>query len=217
MKTILVTGGAGFIGSNFIRTVIEQRDYEIRNLDNLTYCGNLENLLDVEDNPRYSFVQGNICDVGLVREVCKGVDFVVHFAAESHVDRSIESSEPFVHTNVVGTQVLLDVARSLPIQKFVHVSTDEVYGSLPLDRPDLKFTEDTLIQPSSPYSATKAGSDMLVRAYYCTYKMPVVITRCSNNFGPYQYPEKVIPLFITNLIQGKQVPLYGDINQASMA
>ena len=209
---LLVTGGAGFIGSNFIRFVLERRpDYRLTNLDALTYSGNLENLAGVEHDPRYRFVRGDICDAELVGRLVGECDAVVHFAAESHVDRSILDSGPFVRTNVIGTQVLLDaIRRSGRPRRFVHVSTDEVYGSLPLDRPELKFTEATPIQANSPYSASKAASDLLVRAYHETFGMDVCITRCSNNFGPYQFPEKVIPLFVTNLLQGQKVPLYGD-------
>jgi dTDP-glucose 4,6-dehydratase len=212
--TILVTGGAGFIGSNFIRFVLQQRPgYRIVNFDALTYAGNLANLRDVEEEPRYSFVHADIRDRDAVSRALKDhrCDAVVHFAAESHVDRSIMDSGPFVSTNVQGTQVMLDAARQAGgVERFVHIGTDEVYGELPLDRPELKFTEQTPLQPSSPYSASKAASDMLALAYHHTFGMPVMVTRCSNNFGPYQYPEKVIPLFVTNLIDGKKVPLYGD-------
>jgi len=209
---LLVTGGAGFIGSNFIRFALAERsDYRVVNLDALTYSGNLENLSGLEGDARYRFVRGDICDPGLVERLVGETDAVLHFAAESHVDRSILDSGPFVRTNVLGTQVLLDAVRKAePRRRFVHVSTDEVYGSLPLDRPDLKFTEQTPIQANSPYSASKAASDLLVRAYHETFALNACITRCSNNFGPYQFPEKVIPLFVTNLIQGKKVPLYGD-------
>lgn len=210
-KTILLTGGAGFIGSNFVRFVLERcPQYRIVNLDNLTYSGNLENLADIETDGRYHFVRGDICDRSVVDPLMKQCDTVVHMAAESHVDRSIVDSGPFVKTNVVGTQVLLDAARVAGIRRFVHVSTDEVYGSLPLDRPDLKFSETTPLCANSPYSASKASSDLLVRAYHETFGLDVCVTRCSNNFGPYQFPEKVIPLFVTNLIEGNQVPLYGD-------
>jgi dTDP-glucose 4,6-dehydratase len=209
--TILVTGGAGFIGSNFIRHVLAHRpDAHVINLDALTYSGNLENLTDLTGDHRYEFVHGDICDRTLLDELMSRCSKVVHFAAESHVDRSIMDSTPFVSTNIMGTQQLLDAARHANIERFVHVSTDEVYGELPLDQPELKFTEQTPIQPNSPYSASKASSDLLVLAYHETFGMPVMVTRCSNNFGPYQYPEKVIPLFVTNLIEGKNVPLYGD-------
>ncbi|MHC4997002.1 MAG: dTDP-glucose 4,6-dehydratase [Planctomycetota bacterium] len=209
--TLLVTGGAGFIGSNFVRMILAQKpDWRVINLDALTYSGNLENLRDHEENPNHRFVKGSILDAELVTELMTGCDAAVHFAAESHVDRSILDSGPFIETNVKGTQVLLDAARRLELGRFLHVSTDEVYGSLPLDRPDLLFTETTPITTNSPYSASKAGSDLLVNAYHHTFGLDTVITRCSNNFGPYQFPEKVIPLFVTNLIEGKKVPLYGD-------
>lgn len=210
-RTILLTGGAGFIGSNFVRLVLEQRpDYRIVNLDALTYSGNLENLADIADSDRYRFVRGDICDRAVVETLMKECDAVVHMAAESHVDRSILDSGPFVRTNVVGTQVLLDAARRAGVERFVHVSTDEVYGSLPLDQPEVKFVETTPICANSPYSASKASSDLLAHAYHETFGLDVCITRCSNNFGPYQFPEKVIPLFVSNLIEGNQVPLYGD-------
>ncbi len=211
-RTVLVTGGAGFIGSNFVRFVLEQRpNVRVVNYDALTYAGNLANLEDVAAHPNYTFVHADIRDRKAMTEALKGCDAVVHFAAESHVDRSIFDSGPFISTNVVGTQVLLDACREVGcVERFVHVSTDEVYGELPIDRPDLKFTEETPIAPNSPYAASKAASDMLALAYHHTFKMPVLVTRCSNNFGPYQYPEKVIPLFVTNLIDGQQVPLYGD-------
>ncbi len=212
MRNILVTGGCGFIGSNFVRFVLNERpDYHIINLDCLSYSGNPENLVDIENDPRYRFVHGNILDRDLVQELIAGVDAVVHFAAESHVDRSILDSRPFIESNVLGTQTLLDAVRRAGDRKrFVHVSTDEVYGELPLDRPDLKFTETTPLHTNSPYSASKAGSDLLVGAYHHTFGLDTCITRCSNNFGPYQFPEKVIPLFVTNIIEGKKVPLYGD-------
>ena len=210
-KRILLTGGAGFIGSNFVRFVLANRpEAEIVNLDALTYSGNLENLAGLESHPRYRFVRGDICDLDLVAGLMAECDAVVHMAAESHVDRSILDSRPFVNTNVLGTQTLLDAARRASVGRFVHVSTDEVYGSLPLGRPDLRFTEATPIQPNSPYAASKAASDLLVRSYVETFGLDAVITRCSNNFGPYQFPEKVIPLFVTNLLEGRKVPLYGD-------
>ena len=219
-RTLLVTGGAGFIGSNFCRLVLEQRKgWKVINYDALTYAGNLENLRDVEKNPNYSFVHGDIRNREAVEHALNKFkcDTIVHFAAESHVDRSIMDSGPFVSTNVLGTQVMLDSARhywnsSKPANgaRFVHIGTDEVYGQLPLDRPNLKFTETTPLQPSSPYSASKTASDLLALAYNHTFGMDVVVTRCSNNFGPYQYPEKVVPLFVTNLLDGKKVPLYGD-------
>lgn len=213
MATILVTGAAGFIGSNFVRMLLGREDQEkIVALDKLTYAGNLENLADVLDDKRLVFIKGDICDAKLVAELWDGhrITHVVNFAAESHVDRSIISSAPFVQTNVVGTQVLLDAARQKGVERFVQISTDEVYGSLPEDQPQVRFTEQTPLQPNSPYSASKAAADCLVRAYHHTFGLPAIITRCSNNYGPYQFPEKVIPLFITNLLEGKRVPLYGD-------
>lgn len=205
---ILVTGGAGFIGSNFIHYWLNKYEADqIINLDKLTYAGNLANLETVAKRPNYQFIQGDICDQTLVRKLMTGVDLVVHFAAESHVDRSIESSVPFIETNVVGTQVLLDAAREAGNVRFHHVSTDEVYGSL--TNTDPRFTETTPYDPRSPYSASKASSDHLVRSYYYTHKLPITVSNCSNNFGPYQFTEKLIPLFITNLIQGKKVPVYG--------
>lgn len=215
MTTILLTGGAGFIGSNFVRFALEARsDLRIINLDTLTYSGNLENLAGIEADARYRFVRGDILDRAVVDPLMEETDIVVHMAAESHVDRSIMDSAPFVRTNVLGTQALLDAARlshgGKGVSRFVHVSTDEVYGSLPLENPELKFTEHTPIQANSPYAASKAASDLLVRAAHHTFGMPVLTTRCSNNFGPYQFPEKVIPLFVTNLLEGRKVPLYGD-------
>ncbi len=211
-RRVLVTGGAGFIGSNFVRFLLEQRPrWSVVNYDALTYAGNLANLADVDGDPRYRFVHGDIRDHEAMVAALAGCDTVVHFAAESHVDRSIHDSGPFVSTNVIGTQVLLDACMQVKsIRRFVHIGTDEVYGELPLDRPDLKFTERTPLQPNSPYSASKAASDLLALAYHHTFGLPVVVTRCSNNFGPYQFPEKVIPLFVTNLIDGRKVPLYGD-------
>lgn len=210
-RRVLVTGGAGFIGSNFVRFVRAQRpDWSIVNLDALTYSGNLENLADLEGDPKHVFVRGDICDWETVRPLMDECDCVVHFAAESHVDRSIHDASPFIRSNVLGTQNLLNAARDAGIGRFVHVSTDEVYGSLPLDRPELKFTEESNIAPNSPYAASKAASDLFVRAAFHTFGFPAIITRCSNNFGPYQFPEKVIPLFVSNLIERKQVPLYGD-------
>jgi dTDP-glucose 4,6-dehydratase len=210
--TILVTGGAGFIGSAFVRMCHAQTSWRIVNLDKLTYAGNLENLAAVSEGPRYRFAHGDICDVGLVDTLIseEKPDAIVHFAAESHVDRSIMSSGPFVQTNVIGTQVLLDTAKSKGVERFLQIGTDEVYGTLPEDKPDIKFTEETPIQPNSPYSASKAAADCLVRSYFHTFHMPVLTTRCSNNYGPYHFPEKMIPLFVTNLMEGKKVPLYGD-------
>ncbi len=205
---ILVTGGAGFIGSNFIRYWLgEYEGDSIINLDILNYAGNLENLKDLEDRSGYSFVKGDICDAGLVDELVKEVDMIIHFAAESHVDRSIKDSSDFIRTNVEGTRVLLDSALKNGKKRFHHVSTDEVFGSLGLR--DQGFTESTPYDPRSPYSASKAASDHLVRAYFHTHALPVTISNCSNNYGPFQFPEKLIPLFITNLIQGKILPLYG--------
>ena len=203
---ILVTGGSGFIGSNFIRHMLDKYpDHKIINLDKLTYAGNPNNLKDVEDNPNYSFVRGDICDPYVVNEVMQQVDQVVHFAAESHVDRSIDDGSVFVRTNVLGTYTLLESALKHDIKRFVHVSTDEVYGSIN----EGSFKETDMLVPSSPYSSSKAGSDLLAQSYYITHNLPVIITRCTNNFGPYQYPEKLIPLFVTNLQENKKVPVYG--------
>lgn len=207
---ILVTGGAGFIGSNFILYWMgAHKDDSIVNLDALTYAGNPANLASVDKDPRYSFVKGDICDPAVVATVMSGVDTVVHFAAESHVDRSITEPAPFVKTNMLGTQLLLDAAVKAGVKRFHHISTDEVFGSLELGSQE-KFSEATKYDPRSPYSASKAGSDHLVRAYYHTFGLPVTITNCSNNFGPYHYPEKLIPLAITNILEGKKVPVYGD-------
>lgn len=207
MKRILVTGGAGFIGSNFIRHMLNKyNDYLITNLDKLTYCGNLDNLKDVAKNKNYKFVKGDINDVKIVARLVKECDIVVHFAAESHVDRSIGDPDCFVRTNVFGTHVLLEAAKKYGTGLFVQISTDEVYGSIA----EGSFKETDPLKPNSPYSATKAGADLLARSYYITYKLPVMITRSSNNFGPNQYPEKVIPLFITNALRDKPLPLYAD-------
>lgn len=207
---ILVTGGAGFIGSNFILYMLDKHpDYEIVNLDKLTYAGNLENLESVKNNKNYKFIHGDICNKEDVEKAMDGCDIVVHFAAESHVDRSITGPDIFVQTNVLGTQVLLNQALKNKIKRFHHVSTDEVFGALPLDMPDLKFDESTPYYPHSPYSASKAGSDHLVRAYGDTYGLPITISNCTNNYGPYHFPEKVIPLFITNAFQDKPLPIYG--------
>jgi dTDP-glucose 4,6-dehydratase len=213
MRTILVTGAAGFIGTNFVRMLMD-RDEPVRLVayDQLTYAGNLANIAERIDDKRLFFVRGDICDAERLEATWDQyhIDQVVHFAAESHVDRSIMGSGPFVRTNVVGTQVLLDIARKKSVGRFVNVSTDEVYGSLPEDKPAEKFVEETPLAPNSPYSASKAAADCLVRAYVHTFGFPAVVTRCSNNYGPYQFPEKLIPLFVTNLIEGKKVPLYGD-------
>lgn len=207
---ILVTGGAGFIGSNFILYWLKKHPQDrIVNLDKLTYAGNLENLKEIEKKPRYTFIKGDICEPRVVKKAIKGVEVVVHFAAESHVDRSILGPAVFIKTNVIGTQVLLDLALKEKIKRFHHVSTDEVFGALPL-KSKTKFNERTSYDPHSPYSASKAASDHLVRAYATTFGLPISITNCSNNFGPYQFPEKLIPLAITNLIEGKRVPIYGD-------
>ncbi|MEU9109349.1 dTDP-glucose 4,6-dehydratase [Streptomyces xanthophaeus] len=204
---ILVTGGAGFIGSQFVRSLLSQDPAaRVTVLDKLTYSGVEANLAPVADHPGYTFVRGDICDVEAVDQVMAGHDAVVHFAAESHVDRSIAGAGPFVMTNVVGTQVLLDAARKHGVGRFVHVSTDEVYGSIT----EGSWTEEWPLAPNSPYSASKASSDLLALAYHRTHGMDVVVTRCSNNYGPYQFPEKVIPLFVSNLMDGKHVPLYGD-------
>jgi dTDP-glucose 4,6-dehydratase len=207
---LLVTGGAGFIGSNFIIYWLKNHPQDsIINFDKLTYAGNLENLKSVQDNPNYKFIQGDICGSKMVSEAMIGVDMVIHFAAESHVDRSITDPGSFVKTNVLGTQVLLDAALESNVKRFHHISTDEVFGSLNLEDASI-FNERTNYNPRSPYSASKAGSDHLVRAYYSTFGLPITISNCSNNFGPYQFPEKLIPLAITNLLEDKKVPVYGD-------
>jgi len=207
---LLVTGGAGFIGSNFIHYVLEKYPhYRVTNLDKLTYAGNLENLKSIENNSNYRFVKGDILNYELVDLLMKEVDAVVHFAAESHVDKSILGAEEFVKTNVLGTFTLLEAAKNNHDKRFHHISTDEVFGSLPLDSNEA-FDEQTPYDPRSPYSSAKAGADHLVRAYFKTFNLPVTISNCSNNYGPYQFPEKIIPLFVTNLIEGKKVPLYGD-------
>ena len=207
---LLVTGGAGFIGSNFILYWLKNHLQDsIVNLDKLTYAGNLENLKEAEGNKNYQFIKGDICDEKIVEKAMDGVDIVIHFAAESHVDRSIMEPFDFVRTNVLGTQILLDAALKNKVKKFHHISTDEVYGSLELEDKN-KFNERTNYNPRSPYAASKAGSDHLVRVYYHTYNLPITISNCSNNFGPYQFPEKLIPLLITNLLEDKKVPVYGD-------
>jgi len=212
---LLITGGCGFIGSNFIRHIVEKYpDYTIVNLDALTYAGNPENLRDIENSPRYRFTHGRIEDSDTVRKLMKEADCVVNFAAESHVDRSILDAQPFLMTNIMGTHVLLEVAKESGIKRFIHISTDEVYGTLPPQSASggdesEKFSEESPLKPNSPYAASKASGDLLVRAYYETYRLPVIIVRPSNNYGPYQFPEKFIPLMITNLLQGEPIPIYG--------
>lgn len=203
---LFVTGGAGFIGSNYVRHVLATTDDEVTVFDALTYAGNRANLADVEGDPRYRFVHGDICDREAVTEAMAGHDGVVHFAAESHVDRSILGPDVFVRTNCTGTNVVCDVARQVEVDAFVHISTDEVYGSIDVG----SFVETDPLDPRSPYSAAKAGSDLIALSYYSTFDLPVRVTRSSNQFGPYQFPEKLIPFFATNLIRGEQVPLYGD-------
>ncbi|MGB4466036.1 MAG: dTDP-glucose 4,6-dehydratase [Eubacteriales bacterium] len=210
--TILVTGGAGFIGGNFVKYMLNRYpDYKIICLDALTYAGNLETLADVMDNPQFKFIKGNIADQKVIFSLFEQEkpDIVVNFAAESHVDRSIENPKLFLETNIIGTQVLMDACRKYGIKRFHQVSTDEVYGDLPLDRPDLFFTEETPIHTSSPYSASKASADLLVLAYHRTFKLPITISRCSNNYGPYHFPEKLIPLMITRALADQQLPVYG--------
>jgi dTDP-glucose 4,6-dehydratase len=201
-----VTGGAGFIGSNYVRHVLANTDDEVTVYDALTYAGNLSTLKDVDDGPRYSFVKGNIADPGTLEEAMAGHDAVVHFAAESHVDRSIAGPDDFINTNCFGTNIVMDTARRLEIGRVIHIGTDEVYGSIEVG----SSKEGDPLEPRSPYSASKAGSDLIALSYHHTYGLPVTVTRCTNNFGPFQFPEKVIPLFTTNLIDGLTVPLYGD-------
>jgi dTDP-glucose 4,6-dehydratase len=203
---LFVTGGAGFIGSNYVRYVLANTDDEVTVYDALTYAGNLSTLKDVDDSPRYSFVKGNICDPMPLEEAMRGHDAVVHFAAESHVDRSIVGPDDFILTNCFGTNLVMDTARRLGIGRVIHIGTDEVYGSVEVG----SSKEDDPLEPRSPYSASKAGSDLIALSYHHTYDLPVTVTRCTNNFGPFQYPEKAIPLFTTNLIEGKRIPLYGD-------
>ena len=205
---LLVTGGAGFIGSNFIRYIRKEHpDWEITNLDKLTYAGNLENLKDIEDNPRYRFVKGDIADRELIGNTIRdGFDAVINFAAESHVDRSIVDASPFIETNIKGTQILLEGARQYKVARFVQVSTDEVYGSTEKGQ----FTEKSPLAPNSPYSASKTAADLLCHAYWKSYQLPVMVTRCSNNLGPFQFPEKLIPLAITIVLENKPIPVYGD-------
>jgi dTDP-glucose 4,6-dehydratase len=201
-----VTGAAGFIGSNYVRHVLATTDHEVTVYDALTYAGNLSTMKDMSDDPRFSFVQGNICDPAAVEAAMKGHEVVVHFAAESHVDRSISGSDDFILTNCYGTNVIVDTARRLEMQRVLHIGTDEVYGSVE----EGSSLETDPLEPRSPYSASKAGSDLIALSYYSTHNTPVVVTRCTNNFGPYQYPEKAIPLFVTNLMDGGKIPLYGD-------
>jgi dTDP-glucose 4,6-dehydratase len=208
MKHYLVTGGAGFIGSNFIYYLFEKYDDDVRvtNLDKLTYAGNLENLKEIEAKPNYKFVAGDICDAAVVDALTADVDIIVNFAAESHVDRSIGKPDDFIKTDIYGAFVLLEAARNNKVEKFIQISTDEVYGSI--DKGSFKETD--VLEPSSPYSASKAGADRLAFSYFKTYDLPVIITRCSNNYGPYQYPEKLIPLFVTNALDDLELPIYGD-------
>ena len=213
MKKILVTGGAGFIGANFVKYMVDKYPtYEVFNLDALTYAGNLKTCQDVEEKPNYHFIQGDISDRAFIFDLFEKERFemVVNFAAESHVDRSVIEPDIFLKTNVIGMQVLMDAARRFGVSRFHQVSTDEVYGDLPLDRPELLFTEQTPLQASSPYSASKASADLLVLAYYRTFGLPVTISRCSNNYGPYQFPEKLISLMIAKALKGESLPIYGD-------
>lgn len=213
MKKILVTGGAGFIGANFAHYILNKyKDYNVINLDKLTYAANIDNLEDIKDNENYKFIHGDICDKDLIDNLFKSekFDIVVNFAAESHVDRSISSPELFINTNVLGTQILLDASVKYNVERFHQVSTDEVYGDLPLDREDLLFSEDNNLNPSSPYSASKASADLVVKSYYKTFKLPITISRCSNNYGKYQYEEKLIPLMIKNVINNNKLPIYGN-------
>ncbi len=205
-RRILVTGGAGFIGSNYVRHVLTTTDDSVTVYDALTYAGNLSTMRDVDDDPRYHFVKGNICDPDHLEDAMRGHDAVVHFAAESHVDRSIVGPDDFIHTNCFGTNVVMDTARRLEIARVVHIGTDEVYGSVEVG----SSKETDPLEPRSPYSASKAGSDLIALSYHHTYGLPVTVTRCTNNFGPYQFPEKAIPLFTTNLLDGGTIPLYGD-------
>ncbi len=210
---LLVAGGAGFIGSNFVRYMLSAHpDYTIVNYDKLTYAGNLDNLRDISDNPQYKFVQGDIIDLAKINQTIKenGITHVINFAAETHVDRSIHGgAKEFVLTNTLGTQMILDAVKENKIEKFVNVSTDEVYGALELDE-DRKFTESTPVWPNMPYAAAKAGGDLMCNAYFVTHKVPVIVTHCSNNYGPYQFPEKLIPFFVFKLLKGEKVPMYGD-------
>lgn len=211
MTKIFITGSAGFIGSNFVRLLqAEKPDWQILAYDSLTYAGNLANLNDLHDNENFTFIKGDICDSPTVEKYMKDSQYVINFAAESHVDRSIHGCEDFIKTNIDGTRVLLDAAKKFEVKRFLQVSTDEVYGALGVEG---LFTETTPLHPNSPYSASKASADLLAQAYHHTHNMPILITRCSNNYGPYQFPEKLIPLFVTNLIEDKKVPVYGDGKQ----
>nr|WP_302686190.1 dTDP-glucose 4,6-dehydratase [uncultured Romboutsia sp.] len=213
MKKVLITGGAGFIGSNFIHYILSKyNDYQVINLDKLTYAANLENLKDIEDNKNYKFIHGDIADKEFIFKLFedKKFDIVINFAAESHVDNSILNPQIFTITNILGTQVLLDACRKYNIKRFHQISTDEVYGELPLDDKNILFTEKTPLSPSSPYSASKASADMLVKSYYRTYSLPITISRCSNNYGPYQHLEKLIPLMISKAINNDNLPVYGN-------
>lgn len=213
MKKILITGGAGFIGSNFVHYMLNKYlDYYIVNLDLLTYAGNLETLREIQDKPNYKFVKGDILDREQVYNLFEEekFDMVVNFAAESHVDRSVENPQLFIQTNIIGTQVLLDASMKYGVKRYHQISTDEVYGDLPIDRKDLFFTEQSTINPSSPYSASKASADLLVNSYYRTYGLPTTISRCSNNYGPYHFPEKLIPIMILNALEDKDLPVYGN-------
>lgn len=212
MKNILVTGGAGFIGSNFVKYLLYNFNYNVVNFDKLTYAGNLENLTDVEFNDRYKFIKGDICSKEEVEKAVSEneIDTIVNFAAESHVDRSILRAKEFINTNVMGTHALLEVTKNFELEKYLQVSTDEVYGSLPEDEKQIKFTENTPITTNSPYSASKASADLLCNAFYHTFKLPILVTRCSNNYGAYQFPEKLIPLMIVKALNGEKLPVYGD-------
>ncbi|MDQ1401992.1 MAG: dTDP-glucose 4,6-dehydratase [Actinomycetota bacterium] len=203
---LFVTGGAGFIGSNYVRYVLDHTDDEVTVYDALTYAGNLSTLKDVDDDPRYRFVKGNICDPGTLEDAMVGHDAVVHFAAESHVDRSIAGPDDFINTNCFGTNIVMDTARRLEMGRVIHIGTDEVYGSV--EQGSSKETDP--LEPRSPYSASKAGSDLIALSYHHTYGLPVTVTRCTNNFGPWQYPEKALPVWVTNLLDGRKLPLYGD-------
>lgn len=204
---LLITGGLGFIGSNFIRYLLNKHpDYKVTNLDKITYAGNIDNLKDIKNNRNYTFKKGDICDINTVNQLIEGKEAIINFAAESHVDRSIKNPLAFIRTDILGTYNLLESARKFRIKKFLQISTDEVYGSIE----EGSFTEESLLHPSSPYSASKAGADMIAMSYNKTFNVPTLLTRSSNNYGPYQHPEKLIPLLITNLLEGKKIPIYGD-------